>query len=149
MSEVKGRINTHVPKARKRKKLPNIFFNNLFLKTLPLIPLIIFGFFGDTFAQKDGNTGSSVSAGTNIGTSAAAFLEIGVGAKAQSMGGAFVSLADDPTAMYWNPAGIGRISGFEATFIHVNWLLDTNYDYSGIVTPIGGIFVIGVNVIVF
>ena len=119
---------------------------SIFRITLPLISLLIFGLFSDLFAQKGEG---SLSAGTNIGTSAAAFLEIGVGARAQSMGGAFVSLADDATAMYWNPAGIGRISGFEAIFIHVNWLLDTNFDYSGIVAPIGGIFVIGVNAIVF
>jgi len=117
------------------KKLGKLIFKNLFKRSLPLISLLILGLFNDMFAQKDA---TSVSAGTNIGTSAAAFLEIGVGARAQSMGGAFVSLADDATAMYWNPAGIGRISGFQATFIHVNWLLDTNYDYTGIVTPIGG-----------
>ena len=35
------------------------------------------------------------------------FLKIGVGAKAMGMGGAFVSLADDGTAPYWNPAGLG------------------------------------------
>lgn len=128
------------------KKLGKLIFNNLFKRSLPLISLLIFGLFNDMFAQKDA---TSVSAGTNIGTSAAAFLEIGVGARAQAMGGAFVSLADDATAMYWNPAGIGRISGFQATFIHVNWLLDTNYDYTGIVTPIGGIFILGVNTIVF
>ena len=37
----------------------------------------------------------------------ASFLEIGVGAKALSMGGAFCSISDDGTAFYWNPAGLG------------------------------------------
>ena len=32
----------------------------------------------------------------------------GFGAKAVAMGGAFVGLADDYTAVFWNPAGIAR-----------------------------------------
>ena len=104
--------------------------------------------FGDLHAQKDEGSGNG-SGGTNVGTSAAAFLEIGVGARAQAMGGAFVSLARDATAMYWNPAGIGKISGFETTFTHVNWLVDTNFDYVGIVAPIGSAAAVGVNVTVF
>lgn len=35
----------------------------------------------------------------------------GVGARALSMGGAFIGLADDWTAIYWNPAGLARLSG--------------------------------------
>ena len=40
------------------------------------------------------------------GTTAAKFLHINVGAKAVGMGGAFTSIANDATAMYWNPAGL-------------------------------------------
>lgn len=35
------------------------------------------------------------------------FLLIGPGARATGMGEAFVAIADDPTATYWNPAGLG------------------------------------------
>ena len=41
------------------------------------------------------------------------FLALGVGARALGMGGAFVSLADDATAAYWNPAGIVLATGRE------------------------------------
>lgn len=37
---------------------------------------------------------------------AAEFLKIPVGARALGMGSAFVALADDATAVYWNPAGL-------------------------------------------
>ena len=40
------------------------------------------------------------------GDYSASFLEIGVGARALGLGGAFCSLADDGTAFYWNPAGL-------------------------------------------
>ncbi|MDI6791697.1 MAG: outer membrane protein transport protein [bacterium] len=35
----------------------------------------------------------------------------GVGTRALSMGGAFIGLADDWTAIYWNPAGLANLSG--------------------------------------
>ena len=43
---------------------------------------------------------------------AAHFLRLGLGARARGMGGAFVAVADDATACYWNPAGLSLISGF-------------------------------------
>lgn len=39
------------------------------------------------------------------------FLFDGVGARPLGMGGSFVAIADDATAAYWNPAGLGQISG--------------------------------------
>ncbi len=83
---------------------------------------------------------------TKTGTTAAAFLEIGAGARAQAMGGAFTAVANDATAMYWNPAGISRLGRLEATFNYTNWLLDTQYAYSGIVAPVGGSMAVGINV---
>ena len=38
------------------------------------------------------------------------FLTNGVGGRALGLGGAYVSIADDVTATYWNPAGIAGIS---------------------------------------
>ena len=37
------------------------------------------------------------------------FLEIGIGGRPLGMGGAFVAMADDHSAFYWNPAGVGNI----------------------------------------
>ena len=45
---------------------------------------------------------------------AAEFLKIGVGARALGMGGAFVSVADDASAAYWNPAGLVQLEHSEA-----------------------------------
>lgn len=39
----------------------------------------------------------------------AAFLNTGVGARAMGLGGAYVSISDDPTAVYWNPAGLAKV----------------------------------------
>ena len=45
------------------------------------------------------------------GGEAGAFLKMGAGARALGMGKAFVALADDATASYWNPAGLTQIKG--------------------------------------
>ena len=37
----------------------------------------------------------------------------GVGTRAEGMGGAFVAVADDATAVYWNPAGIATGATFD------------------------------------
>jgi hypothetical protein len=42
------------------------------------------------------------------------FLEVETGARAMGMGGAFVGVADDATALHWNPAGLARLHGFQA-----------------------------------
>lgn len=43
---------------------------------------------------------------------AAHFLRDGLGARACGVGGAFVALADDVMASYWNPAGLPSVLGF-------------------------------------
>jgi hypothetical protein len=73
---------------------------------------------------------------SGTGTSAAAFLEIGVGARATAMGGAYASIATDVSALYWNPAGISWTPNMKAEFTHSEWLAETSFDYVGIVVPV-------------
>jgi hypothetical protein len=44
-----------------------------------------------------------------VGTFDGQFLKIGIGARAAGMGGAFVAVADDASAVFWNPAGLARL----------------------------------------
>src|SRR4029453_12586360 len=46
--------------------------------------------------------------------SAAAQTFGGIGVRAEGMGGAFVAVADDASAVYWNPAGIATGATFDA-----------------------------------
>ena len=80
-----------------------------------------------------------------VGTSAAKFLSIGAGARSISMGGAFTSVAKDPSTMYWNPSGISRIDNIQLYIDHSDWLADINYDYLGLVFPIKGSRAVGLN----
>ncbi len=47
-----------------------------------------------------------IAGGDNAGKSAYSFLKIGISAKSQAMGGAYVGLADDLSSLYVNPAGL-------------------------------------------
>jgi len=71
---------------------------------------------------------------TKTGTTAAPFLKIGVGSRAIGMGGAFTATADDITAIYWNPGGLANVYASEATFNHVRWFADVNYDFAAFST---------------
>ena len=46
------------------------------------------------------------------------FLSLGVGARALGMGGAFVGVADDVTACFWNPSGLGQLNRKQLSFMH-------------------------------
>lgn len=82
---------------------------------------------------------------TKTGTTTAGFLVIDVGTRGTSMGSAYVSLANDATAMYWNPAGIARMNNFEATFCNTKWIADLSFNYAGAVLTLGNFGNIGVN----
>lgn len=60
------------------------------------------------------------------------------GARPLAMGGAFVAVADDVHATYWNPAGLVKVASPEvsATF-DTDWQ-DLNYDvFAGLAAPLG------------
>ena len=68
-----------------------------------------------------------------VATTAAPFLKMGVGARAVSMGGGFVALANDGSSIYWNPAGMAHTQGTTIAASHNDWMLDISHDYVGII----------------
>ncbi len=82
---------------------------------------------------------------TKVGTTAASFLEIPVGARAVAMGSAFAAVSDDASAMYWNPSGIARLTQSDAIFSHAAWIADISFNYGGIAIPLGEIGTLGFN----
>ena len=56
------------------------------------------------------------------GTAGFLSLRLGSGARAAGMGEAQVSLADDATAVYWNPSGLASIEGTSFALQHSEWL---------------------------
>jgi long-subunit fatty acid transport protein len=69
------------------------------------------------------------------GTTSGQFLKIGVGARAVGLGESFVAVANDPSAIYWNPAGLASMQRQELALSHVGWPGDVNYEHLTWVLP--------------
>ena len=82
---------------------------------------------------------------TKTGTTAGKFLSMGIGPRAIAMGGAFTSIADDASAMYWNPAGIDNLQQNQIIFTQTNWFVDIKLNYIGAVFKAGQIGTFGLN----
>ncbi len=82
---------------------------------------------------------------SKVGTTAAPFLTIGVGARANAMGGAFTSVANDVTALYWNPSGLARLRSNQLTLIHCKWIADLSHDFIGAAFNMGNLGTVGVS----
>lgn len=79
----------------------------------------------------------TVLAQDKVGTTAAPFLGIGVGARGTAMGWAQVASAQGPSALYWNPAGITRMTASGVEFSNADWLVDTRLQHLGAVIATG------------
>lgn len=107
---------------------------NYFLLLITLVTLTAFQYGYPQTEDKNGSVQFETDV-LEVGTSAASFLEIGVGARAMAMGGAYTSVANDPTALYYNPAGAVWVNGMQVEVQHNEWLIDTQYDFVGVVVP--------------
>jgi long-subunit fatty acid transport protein len=97
------------------------------------------------------NTGSYAQlfptlGGQRAGISAAQFLKIGVGGRASAMGEAFVAVANDASALYWNPAGLVQFTNDQLIFSHNNWVVDISHDFFGAVYHLDQTNAFGVSV---
>lgn len=92
----------------------------------------------------------STSAGDNfnkVGGSGSAFLKIGVGARATGMGGAFGSVSDDLSSIFWNPAGVADIDGFSADFSYTSWFAGLQHNFAAVSAPLGNDFTLAAHFI--
>ena len=70
-----------------------------------------------------------------VGTAGAQFLELGVSARAIGMGDAFLSICDDVSAVYYNPAGLTQLTERQALFTHVTYSVEINYEFAALAYP--------------
>jgi len=82
-----------------------------------------------------------------VGTTTANFLEIGYGPAGIAMGDAYVSLAQDLSSVYWNPAGLAFMKNNEAMFMSQPWLVDANIAFAAVGIPIPNLGTIAFNLI--
>lgn len=79
-----------------------------------------------------------------VGTTGAQFLEIGVSPRADAIGGAFAAIADDASAIYYNPAGLVQLEGRQIMVSLIDYPADISYSFVGVALPLGLGGVLGV-----
>lgn len=76
------------------------------------------------------------NAQTVIGKYAGEFMAIGVGGRPLGMGGAYVSVANDVTSGYYNPAGLAFLNYPQISLMHDERYGNlVNYDYAAVAIP--------------
>lgn len=90
-----------------------------------------------------------MQAQSKVGTTAAGFLEIGVGARGVGMGETIVAATNDVTSLYWNPAGITQINGGQASFTHTQWIAETSLNYAAFAVEVPNVAHIGAQIYIF
>lgn len=79
---------------------------------------------------------SDIKAQTVIGKYAGEFMSIGVGGRANGLGGAYTAVANDVTAAYWNPAGLSRLDYPQIALMHEEHFGNlVNYNYAAVALP--------------
>jgi len=89
-----------------------------------LASLLLFGF-----------AASAAFGQAKVGTAGLQFLKVGPSARATAMGDAFTAVADDASALYYNPGGLIQISQPEALFTLIDYPAGIKFVYVGGVIP--------------
>ena len=97
--------------------------------------LMVFFLAGVMYGQAD-DLISGRTEFNNVGNRAAEFLTIPIGSRAVAMGNAYVALADDITALYWNPAGLAFMERSQSFFSYVDMPLDVSLTFAGAGVPV-------------
>lgn len=95
------------------------------------------------------SSGIILAQNPNLGTSGAQFLQLPVGARAEAMGGAFTGLADDASALFWNPAGMVHAKSIQTHFSYMNWFDLFDFSAASLVYNAGDLGSFGASLIVF
>lgn len=75
---------------------------------------------------------SPLFAEDNPATTGLSFLKLGAGSRAVGMGEAYVAVANDASASYWNPAGLVNLSDTELLFTHNKWFQDITNEFAAL-----------------
>jgi hypothetical protein len=75
---------------------------------------------------------------TGFGTASGEFLLLGAGARGTALGGAYGAIANDVSALYYNPAGTALMSRPGVTIGTYDYIAGTNYTWGGVAFPFSG-----------
>jgi len=94
-----------------------------------------------------GSSNLAVTQNKRVGTAAAAELLVPIGARDLALGGSGIASSHGLEAIYWNPAGLGRIGhNAEAMFSSMSYIADIGVKYGAVGSSFGDFGVIGLSI---
>ena len=84
--------------------------------------------------------------GQRAGISAFQFLKIGVGARPVALGETFVAIANDASALFWNPAGLVQFDQNRVLVAHTEYVVDIKHEFLGTAYHLSSNDAVGVSV---
>lgn len=85
-----------------------------------------------------GSIAAAEESNYRVGESSGKLLEFPVGVRPAGMGGAFAGVADDVSAIFWNPAGLSQMIGREVVVSHTSLYALFSVESLAYSQPIGG-----------
>lgn len=85
----------------------------------------------------------------NLGSSGAQFLKIPLSAKESAMAGAVVGLTHEASSIFWNPAGIAKVSNADVHFSYMRWFGLFDMNSAAAAYSLGELGVIGASAVMF
>ncbi len=98
------------------------------IKPVTLLLFLLLCMTGQTLAQTEKNNNGEWGGTTDI-------FDYPVGARAMALGGAYVSVVNDPYALYWNPAALENTQRVGFGIYHTNLPMSTDYNYFSFIYP--------------
>ena len=93
---------------------------------------------------------SGIAQSKRVGTGAATQLLIPVGARDMALGGSSIANAKGAEAMYWNPAGLGRMqNSAEGLFSTMSYIADIGISHGAIAGAFESFGVVGLSITSF
>ncbi len=104
--------------------------NKSIMKKCSIFFIVVFGLLSTTGQMLRAQTGGASQFGCTTD-----IFDFQVGARAMAMGGAYVTAADDPFSLYWNPATLENVPAMGVGFYHTNLPFGTQYDFVSFTYP--------------
>lgn len=120
-------------------------------KLLSIITIFTFFFLAFSYSNAENNGALGSSKGGDfrkVGAAGSQFLKIGIGARGSAMG-AYSSVANDLSSIYWNPAGLADVKMMMADISYTQWIADFKHNYAALSMPVSKDFTLAAHLISF